>query len=440
MERDEGNVPKMKESVEKRKSMPLSLSLAFIVFWIGLGIGRGGSDFRFWYDQSRLTVILEWIFMFFYVLLTGRIVQMPGELWRKHRFAIMVGMSWIGVVSLSYAFSPYYGWDNSLAVMRISETLSHFLLFLFLRDFFVNYRPDPRRFYLSLIIPAVLLIGYFAASAVLSDFSKDSIHLPSLSWEGFSINGNIRRIGYQVETAFLLSLAFLPGGGCCRRRIFLFLMAIMFVFLVWLGGRASVLGVVSALAAYLVSAGNIRLLKISAWAGVMACVAVCVATMGGFFDLGHLSDSIKKTVQAGTIENFMSGRLHVWRMGWEHFRENWPLGSGPQSYFFYQGRGDMIIHPHNLFLQFLTEWGVVGTLLFLFLLLKAVHSGLKMRSWKNLDMPRCRSHFSAGLGIMALSVSGMFGGTYFFPQTSMYLALLYAVWTVPCDRKKYAEK
>jgi len=74
----------------------------------------------------------------------------------------------------------------------------------------------------------------------------------------------------------------------------------------------------------------------------------------------------------------------------------------------------------------------MGTALFVILLGYAGVNGLKkLRAESRREaVPR----LAAGLGIAALTVTGLFGGTYFFVQSSFFLAVFYAIW-VSSDRK-----
>jgi hypothetical protein len=80
----------------------------------------------------------------------------------------------------------------------------------------------------------------------------------------------------------------------------------------------------------------------------------------------------------------------------------------------------------------LGEWGIAGTTLFAVLLYKAVRYGTTLYH-TNIDQSY---RFAAGLTILTLSITGLFGGIYFFTQTSMYLAIAFAVWIAPSPVEK----
>jgi hypothetical protein len=75
----------------------------------------------------------------------------------------------------------------------------------------------------------------------------------------------------------------------------------------------------------------------------------------------------------------------------------------------------------------LGEWGIAGTTLFAVLLYKAARQGITLYR-THIDKPY---RFAAGLAIFTLSITGLFGGIYFFTQTSMYLTIAFTVWIAP---------
>jgi len=207
----------------------------------------------------------------------------------------------------------------------------------------------------------------------------------------------------------------------------------MAIFLIVLGGRASLLGAFVAMALHLLyRKGWKPFLKVFAALMAIALFFLMAHYLFHFHD-AYLSKMLDRTLLASSLESATSGRTDVWSMLAENLHNHWILGTGPQSYFFYPGRGSMIIHAHNFILQFLGEWGVMGTALFVILLGYGGVNGLKKLRAKSRQgaVPR----LAAGLGIAALTVTGLFGGTYFFAQSSFFLAIFYAIWVSSSDRE-----
>ena len=78
----------------------------------------------------------------------------------------------------------------------------------------------------------------------------------------------------------------------------------------------------------------------------------------------------------------------------------------------------MISHPHNFLIQFLIEWGIVGTLLILFLMTKNILKGIIIlikKQNKYLIIPV--------LNVLALTAHGLVDGTYIHPVTVTFLLI-----------------
>ena len=123
------------------------------------------------------------------------------------------------------------------------------------------------------------------------------------------------------------------------------------------------------------------------------------------------------------------GRLVVWLEAWESVRDHLAFGLGPQGYLFMPNRS-FGVQPHSALVQFVVEWGLVGAVLFLGLLAYGFCFGVIAhiaKAQEGLDP----AALSAGSIIVALSILGLVDGTFYHPQPSLYLAIAFAVWTLP---------
>ncbi|MDM5263078.1 O-antigen ligase family protein [Sulfurovum sp. XTW-4] len=416
---------------EDRKSLFLTAFLSIILFWIGLGIGDNMSDFRFWIDNTWMTVKLEWLFVIVYIIITAKLPSLY-ILWGKYRFVTLIAALWLITVTLSYFISPYYSWQNPLAFMRYAETISHFIFFLFLWDFFNRYRVDYRIIFSSIILSTLVVMSYFIYIHFTFPDLKADLHVFSIRSDKLVLNTHIHRIGYQVETTIAFAIAFLFSKN--HKYISIILIGALFLFLLWLGGRASILGIVVSLLVMLFYFRQKFSLKIFIYSGVIITLLGFMALYFNFLDLSYFTHALKKTFQAGSLEHLMSGRIQVWSLVIKELHTDWLLGAGPQSYFFYPDRHPDVIHAHNWILQMLGEWGLVGTGLFGILFYHAIRYSmihhLRQVAYTN------PYNLVAGLVILSLTITGLFSGTYFFHQTSVYLALAFSLWVSPSDIQK----
>ena len=113
---------------------------------------------------------------------------------------------------------------------------------------------------------------------------------------------------------------------------------------------------------------------------------------------------------------------------------SYTFGLGPQGYCYMPNR-TFAFQPHNLFFQFLAEWGVIGTLLFFSLLSYGFIKGVKSHVFtitKELNIPA----LAAGAIIISLGAHSLVDGIFYHAQSSFYIALAFAVWIAPQKKKQ----
>jgi len=402
----------------------LTIVLASMLFWIGLGVGTSTNDTRYWVESTWMVIWLEWGYIGLYLLLTRHFPF--KELWKHHRTVALVATAWALTVLISYLITPYYGTWNILARMRLVETYSHVLFFLFLWDTFSRYPVNYRALFLAVIASTLVVGAYFLYIHIAYSNLHAVDGVFSIPSKDFILNTHLHRVGYQVMVSIVLLLPFLDVKRVAGRVLAWVTMFILWYFLIWLGGRAAILASTIALLGWIYTQRERIDWKIFVpiIALVLAVVLLILWWRGD--QLGYISHIIDRTLHANSLNRLLSNRLTVWGLVIQNLEGNCLLGNGPQSYFFYTHRPDEVIHAHNFLLQFLGEWGILGTVLALFLIVKAIGYGLKIQS--SLDEKEKRIHVSAGLLIMALLVSGLFGGIFFIAQTCVYLDLAFAVW------------
>ncbi len=412
----------MKSEVLGRR---LSWLLAAVLFFGELGLTPERSDLRFWYESTWITLFTLFLFVILYLSTTRRLAHLARRAapWRSP-MALSVWL-WISVVTVSFFCSTQVDVENPLVRMRLAEYIVYILFFVVLQDFFSRYRPEFRVIFSGVIAAALVLTLAYFLGRITETEPSGAWGLPMLHFGALSFNDNIRRLGYLLESALVLLLywSMVP----LRNRIFpIVVAAALFLFLLWLEGRASLLGLYAVGVLYLFIEGKKR-----GWTkrSMILATALAIAVPVGSYLLGfgHTGSVIDRTLSAPSLDSASSSRLELWsamlREWWS--RSPW-IGTGPQSLLAYPGMGSGIIHPHNFLLQFLIEWGVVGTVLFLWLLGSLLYRG--WRSFRRGGESR-PARLTAGLAIVALSVTGLLGGIYFFSQTVLILLIMYAAWS-----------
>jgi len=344
-----------------------------------------------------------------------------------HPLAVKLGILWLVAVWASWMLAPFCSLSNPLCLMRLAETITHPLFFLILWHFFSEHKVDYALIILALLGATVLVMGYFvyihfAYSGLHADrgtFSMRSSHL----W----LNTHVHRIGYQVETAILMSTAFLFDRKS-RGRIFPVLL-LLFLFLIWLGGRAALLGTLVGLAVLFVHFWGRRAFVYMLIFSLLTTLALFLLWRYRLVDFGYMGRIFERTFHVSSLDHLLSGRVHLWKLLFHELQGHWLFGNGPQSYYFYADRPLEVIHAHNFVLQFLGEWGILGAGSALALLVLAWVYGMRQRrSARREAVAAADWRLAAGVTLLGLSVTGLFGGIYFFSQSSLFLALGFAVW------------
>ena len=409
----------------KMESNILSATLALVLFFTGLGLSRSSSDFQFWYRSTWQILALEWLFILFYFTLTRRISPLFMEILHAHRqTAFLVGL-WAMSLLTSYVFSPVYSHGNLLVLMRLAETFTHLIFFVVLWDFFSRYRANFTLIFLGAAMPSLLMLLFLGTGLLGGGHGIGIWGLPLPHWGTLHLNDNIRRIGYQLVVAMVLFFYFLSSKKF--RRLCSILIGLMGISLLWLGGRAAILGILSAVFFYIITTKRSKSLGKSIRLIAITSLAVFSAAHFHILNMGRLGTMLERTFHASSIDQMSTGRIKLWSMILDQWSRHPWLGLGPQSCFFLPGHDRMIIHAHNFLLQFLEEWGLIGTLLFLLLLYRLLRYGWKI--YRHDPRPDIRNvKITAASLILALTVIGLFGGNYFFAQTSLLLVLAYATW------------
>ncbi len=380
---------------------------------------------------SRVVVALhEVIFLAIYAL----VMRPPSDFFasvKKRPVPYIVAFLWALSVTISLIWSPLGMGTEMLGLVRYQLTLLHVIFFFCLRDFLIRY-PVPFH-WLLLSIPAT---GFIVALGLAFQLLQLDSYDAAAAHQWFvdpPFNAHIRYIGYQIAAGIAALLAFFLFADR-RLDIRLPLVAALVVLctlLVWMGGRASLLAVIAAFGCLAVVAAVKGVRSRFLWLAfpISLAAGVFLADVFAVFPWNGILQAVAKTTEAADATQASSGRLTVWREAWESVRHHLVFGLGPEGYVFMPNRS-FGVQPHSFLVQFVVEWGVIGALLFLGLIAYGFWCGFAshvVMAKTGLDL----AALSAGAIIVALTALGLFDGTYYHPQPSLYLAIAFAVWTLP---------
>lgn len=161
----------------------------------------------------------------------------------------------------------------------------------------------------------------------------------------------------------------------------LFLSSLFFYVLINLGGRVPILATAAAVAIfYGVKCWQNSLLKPAIHCGVL--VLLCILSffsLNGLFD--HTGSHFHQRVApllTGQIDDAVNERFTYYQSAFSVFLDHPFVGVGFGEWPISHGLGDVSLHPHNIFLEILSETGLVGLAWFM-ALLYVVFRNLKLR-------------------------------------------------------------
>ena len=135
-------------------------------------------------------------------------------------------------------------------------------------------------------------------------------------------------------------------------------------------------------------------------------------------------DRINETrTEEGTLDTSSETRIIMWQRAFQLFKESPITGSGFNTIWF---MGLELGDTHNIYLKVLAEQGIIGIVIFLILLFKALSSGISLYLKTN-------DNFLKGLGVgfsacvIAMIVANMFGDRWTHPQLGTYFWVFLAL-------------
>jgi O-antigen ligase len=233
----------------------------------------------------------------------------------------------------------------------------------------------------------------------------DSTAFPNITVRVFGTLDNPNILAQYLVPGIVLGLALaLWKGRLSTRVLFLGMAGVAGASLVYTWTRMGWLSLGVAIAVFLLFY-EWRLL-------LLAAAGVVVAVVRRPDLLSHRLTSVLNLSQ----DSSMYYRFQIWQVAAHMIRDFWFSGVGPGSAAFqliynkyYALYGMRAYHTHNLYIELLVEYGVFGTLIFLWLLCSYIGYALKRIAWQ----PRpegARFAWMAGAAAMAGMASYLFMG------------------------------
>ncbi len=406
----------MQETATARDGQPAAMLMLLVVVLVlavplRLAVPVPGPEAR-----RALMCVLELLFVLPYLATVARrstFVTVPP-------LAGLVFGAWMLSAAASIVVSPY--WQAALA--RQTEWTTHILFATCLWHFLKHNRGMTRR------VMTLAMLGAVVAALIVFKAWLDEPNPELVTWRRYlPLFSHVRHFGYYALGGLILSHLWVadPGAGRVRVLWSVVIASVLWGALIWTGGRAALVSALLGVAAIAVLSPTRRWAVAGTTALALPIGSVIAAlTTAGRPELGWRA--ILRRLDPTEYVQFTSNRTRFWELAFENFQESPILGLGPDAYRFLQPKifGS---HPHNVILQFLTDYGVVGTVLFgiLFLLCVAVAFGHTRDRADDLRGERV----VALAMIFAFSAHALLDGTFYHAVPLMLIAVCVAVGLQP---------
>ncbi len=324
--------------------------------------------------------------------------------------ATVVLTSAIGGTLNAIAINAAYG--------HLAITIAHMIFGALLFGLFSCVWHDQRRTLLIATL-AGATIQILTIFIVIGFASQD----PNYDWLYFHAGvGNVRQLGF-VGIAAASIAAGLASTTNCNRALFSYYFALLaaFILLNLIGGRASAIAGLLAVGLTHVLACNGKRLKLFLYSVLAYLISIPLSLV---YVPPHQSWGVLRlwwiTLDRYDQGDITSGRIRHWIETTARFLEHPFVGHGEGQYVHIVRLPGMFLnHPHNFVLQFLFQWGFIGTFAISILVLNIL-----LRSGKSLNLDE-RVLIPSGALLFSMAAMGLLEGNFYhvFPCILSTLAL-----------------
>lgn len=381
-------------------------------------------------DQQNINRILALQIIFIFLLLFQKnFLNLIINSAKNNQKTVIILSLFLISITISYIGSPgkIEDWGFEFVRHKYLQSVIYFLFFIatfiHLNKYQLNFK------YLKKVITLSALLF------VLITYTKYFFEVNSEIYNLLSFFSTIRSPGYVLTSLISLFIGFILIKNSKNLNFTdITILSTLISLVYFFGGRGNLISIIIAC---IISIVYQKIIKEN--------INVLTSTYLTSFVLGLIILEIFKllyslnsdiTVPSHTLlrYNFLD-RIEVWVASLNLLKENVFFGQGPNILILLQANGlleignwsksnMMISHPHNFLIQFLIEWGLIGTLLILFLMTKNILKGIIIlikKQNKYLIIPV--------LNVLALTAHGLVDGTYIHPVTVTFLLISNAMIT-----------
>ncbi len=330
-------------------------------------------------------------------------------------------------VALSPIFSDASGQMYLISLTRLALIVSFFIFAVYLYQL-LDRNSYPVEMLLKIIIGVMLIIigNMFIVWNLYEDFRDPDIWFDRPP--GYS---HIRHAGYHVEVASVFCLYFLLKSSSKLAAFWpaVLCLSVLWAFNFWMGGRGAMIATFLASLCLIAMAKykGLGVARLSSGFFLSLMIGVVLAESAAVMDWNGLLNASMRSLDADSANALTTGRTDIWMTGVSALEGHWLLGLGTNSYRFLPNHiyGS---HPHNLIIQMLLDYGVVG-----FLAMTLLLTGFFVKGAVKNIQDSCVSEISlvSGALIVCLVLAAMIDGTFYHTQPTTFLVFAFVFWLKP---------
>ena len=350
---------------------------------------------------------------------------------KKNQKVSMVLILLIISITISFIISPSKVYHFAFQWLRIRylDTISDIFLFIFLYLYFKDRNINYGNLIKTIIIPGIVfsifVIYAFVSNQGLSDTNREIIFFDGR-----------RMVGMLITFLIVFHLGCMHSILKQKNLQNIFILTILMTLAILLMGRGTMVAV---LATYsfmciilLINKKNFRneflIFVFSIFTSILLSQIIFSITSSS-------SDDFEYRSSYHLLLTF--DRINLWKYGYLIFIENPYFGKGPggfaiaayNDFYAQKSYGNLLItdnfthnHPHNFIIQFMVEWGIIGTLLIFILFTSLVIKSLKyFFKFKKYNL------LISGLSIIGLASHGLVDGALYHATFTFYFVLFLSI-------------
>jgi len=235
---------------------------------------------------------------------------------------------------------------------------------------------------------------------------------------------NIRHFSHYCTAIVILGTAFLLGGS--KRHLVIsgsfLLLSICWAFLFWSGSRAGIgSAALGLLGVGIFSENKKRRIFVVTILSCLAGYLLSETIASENYALG-LVNAVKRT----DINNLLPGRIELWMFSLKWVKPSFLLGMGADAFRFLPNDNFIVDHPHNIVIQFVLDWGILGACIFVLLQYRLMKIGVRTllkgdNGWLKGIKVSCFSWIVVSL------IFGLVDGIYYFAIPMTLTAYCFAM-------------